>query len=64
MGRMLGYLGKKESGIKEYEEMLPGSVVPDPDYRGRLSYSVCTACHECDSDSIVGQTRSSLSIQL
>lgn len=32
MGRMPGYLGKKESGIKEYEEMLPGSVVPDPDY--------------------------------
>ena len=32
VGRMLGYLGKKESGIKEYEEMLPGSVVPDPDY--------------------------------
>lgn len=28
VGRMLGYLGKKESGIKEYEEMLPGSVVP------------------------------------
>ena len=32
VGKMLGYLGKKESGIKEYEEMLPGSVVPDPDY--------------------------------